>query len=58
MSGRCRVYGENNCTKVYKILNAETEGMRQFGRPSHRREDNIKSGFLEKEDLIVWIGFI
>jgi len=40
MGGACSAYGEGR--GVNRALERKSEGRRQLGRPSRRREDNIK----------------
>ena len=45
MGGACSTYGER--IGVCRVLVGETEGKRPLGRPTHRRENNIKMDLQE-----------
>jgi hypothetical protein len=54
--GKARsTYGEKS--NAYGVLVEKSEGKRPLGRPRRRREDNIQC-ILEKQDRVVWTGFI
>jgi len=55
MSGACSTNGE--VWNAYRILVGKSEGMKQLGRPGIDGRLILK-GFIRKQGVRVWIGFI